>query len=134
MEAIQASTAARIKVQDAMQKFPRGGTLSDIAAVAKVSNKAAKGVLHDLVLGEAVIEWAVPRSNKQTYSGFILANLAAAATKAAEEAAQKAAAEAEAAERAKAESAETETPGQSDSPSDVPVFSGETPNHPDNPL
>lgn len=112
MEAIQASTAARIKVQDALRKFPRGGTLSDIAAVAKVSNKLAKGVLVDMVLGKAVIDWEVSKGNKQHYAGYILADLA---------------------QEAKAAIEKEKTVGQSDSPGDVSDCPGDTQNHPDNP-
>ena len=59
MEEIHESTAARIKVENAMQTFPKGGSLAAIASYAKVSSNVAKGVLHDLLLRKVVQEWQV---------------------------------------------------------------------------
>lgn len=71
-ESIAAQTANRQKIQDALRKFPKGGTASDISASAGVAFNKAKGILHDLALGETVRECAVVKANKQAYAGYQL--------------------------------------------------------------
>lgn len=71
IEDVAKQTANRLKIERALEAFPAGGTVSDIAAKAKLPFSTAKGVLMDLDDRGVVSSSKVTKANGQKYDGYM---------------------------------------------------------------